>query len=520
MNEDFQSRRSFLKTTGLILGASLPAQLVSNWPISSAEAATLSNWHYQISPWTGDDFKIGHEMRDADFPQFPTSTESTVDFVIIGGGIAGLTAAHYLSNYNYLLLEQYDNFGGQSRGGSFNGIDYSFGPSKIEVPQGGMEQLLDEINLHPVIINNSQSRFKINSATEKYWQFLSTESKRQNQITRDLKKFIVESKPIWQQIKDGPLQVPLIDAQLSKLDSLVFKQSLTGYSEQFIDVLDSMCRVATCLGVDKISALAGYEVASELTHPRAIFKGGNSAITKAIESSLRDKNRRCQTNSFVWAVEIGDKTASVIYSDKNGQMHKVACKHVIVASPLMVSARILRNIDNAVKAKMLGFRYGSYLIANFLLKNPVMSGCASNFMGGGLAIKEAFLAEAPYQQLGEYSRKMGSVLTLYQPYAPGSEGRTVLLDGNREKLARSVAEAMEPLTVDLKNQLNGIVLTRWGHAMATPTASYFQKMTALSASLTGVNSFSLAHCSTQGMPSAESAVAAAKASVDKALGKK
>lgn len=477
------------------------------------------HWHYALAEWTGDNFSIGHEMRDGDFPSFPMESEKTIDFAIIGGGLAGLAAAHYLDNHNYMLFEQYSELGGHCRGQSHQGIDFSFGGTKIDVPQGLMDQLLDDLNLHPVILQNSQNRFKLDTAAEKYWQFLSSESKRNNEVTRDLKKFIESSKPIWQSIKEGPLQIPLIDSQLNKLDTSVFKDSLVGYSPAFLELLDSLCSVNNCLGIDRISSLAGYAATMDLVQPTAVFKGGNTAIAKALVSNLRDSVHRCQTGSFVWAVEVSSNSATVIYSDSEKRMHKIKCKHVIVTSPLLVTARILRNVDNALKAKMLSFKYGSYLVANFILKSPVLAGCAANWLGAPYSIKEAFLAETPYQQLGEYSRKMGSVMTLFQPYAPGSAGRTLLFEGDREKSAKEVTAQLEPICESLPGELEKIVLTRWGHAMAATTAGYFGKMTQLSAAMTNSTSFSLAHNSFYGRPKAESAIAAARAAVDRALGK-
>ena len=38
----------------------------------------------------------GHELRDAMVPQGIIETNRAVDFVIVGGGLAGLTASHYL----------------------------------------------------------------------------------------------------------------------------------------------------------------------------------------------------------------------------------------------------------------------------------------------------------------------------------------------------------------------------------------------------------------------------------------
>ncbi len=135
-NDELLARRSFLKYLALLLGTVTSEVFIDRaWAGSGTSPAGLTadtydvarDWHYEIAPWTGDDFVLGHRLRDADFPPAVIESERSVDFVIVGGGIAGLTAAHFLRDHNFLLLEQYADLGGQSRGGSFQGIEYTWG---------------------------------------------------------------------------------------------------------------------------------------------------------------------------------------------------------------------------------------------------------------------------------------------------------------------------------------------------------------------------------------------------------
>jgi protoporphyrinogen oxidase len=512
-SEELLARRAFLKRLSALFGVGVPAlffnESVRAQKVEGEQKSAAKTWHYKVGDWTGDNFERGHKLRDAELPAFPVESEGTVEFAIVGGGIAGLSAAHYLRDHDFLLLEQYADLGGQSRGGSFQGIDYTWGPAAIDVPSGLMEELLEDLNLSPVILTGNRNRFYFEH------QWIQGADGGDSDLARELKRFIEQSTPIWKALKDTPPAIPLLDAQLTKLDSITFMQCLSSFSPKFIGVIDSMCRSFNCLGVESISALAGYAVSANVVMPNAVFRGGNTAIAKALVASIRNREHRCQTGSFVWSIDVSDTNASIVYSDKNNLLHRVNCRHVIITSPPLVSARTLKNLDNATKAKMLAFKYGSFLVANCLLKKPVFPGSFSNWCASPQTFTNVVIAETAYKQIGQYSRSMGSVLTVYQPYVPGSAGRTLLIEGDKDQFGRDLTKELAQLADGLPEALEEIVFSRWGHAMVATNAGCFKRLTNLAAAQGPA--FSLAHCSSQGMPTA---VRAARLAADNAIGKK
>src|ERR1700733_2351823 len=102
------------------------------------------------------------------------------------------------------------------------------------------------------------------------------------------------------------------------------------------------------------NALAGSILANDFFDKSFVLPGGNPCLTRALVANINRKkashtgshkgspiDERLKTGCFVWAVEIKEDSASVVYSDKGGHMHRVDCKHVIIASPPMVTGRIL-----------------------------------------------------------------------------------------------------------------------------------------------------------------------------------
>jgi hypothetical protein len=182
----------------------------------------------------------------------------------------------------------------------------------------------------------------------------------------------------------------------------------------------------------------------------------------------------------------------------------------------MVSARILKGISDESRAQMLSFKYGSYLVANLLLRKKQHMHAYDSWVSTPYTFADITVADQPYEEQKHYKPEMGSVLTIYQPYEPGTAGRPLLLGGDRNAFATSIVTQMSKLVgTSIEKDLDEVVLSRWGHAMVVPTTGFFGKVRKLNSTISGA--YTLAHCSSQGLPSAESAIAAARQAVSKAL---
>ena len=72
-------------------------------------------------------FTFAHKLRDGKFAGTapnPESTGETYDLIVVGGGISGLSAAHFYrksagSNTRILILDNHDDFGGHAKRNEF-----------------------------------------------------------------------------------------------------------------------------------------------------------------------------------------------------------------------------------------------------------------------------------------------------------------------------------------------------------------------------------------------------------------
>jgi len=96
---------------------------------------------------------FGHRLRDGLSIEVPRDAWSDVPIVIVGGGVAGLTAAWRLKNkgfHDFVLFELESAPGGTSRSGSNRTISFPWGAHYIPAPMkenAALVSLLDEMGV-------------------------------------------------------------------------------------------------------------------------------------------------------------------------------------------------------------------------------------------------------------------------------------------------------------------------------------------------------------------------------------
>jgi spermidine dehydrogenase len=123
------TRRDFLNGVAVIAGACLtPWHLVAAGEVDPEQSAD-----YYPPALTGlrgshpGSFDVAHALRDGAFwdtAGAPQDTGETYDLVVVGGGISGLSAAHFYrkvagANARILILDNHDDFGGHAKRNEF-----------------------------------------------------------------------------------------------------------------------------------------------------------------------------------------------------------------------------------------------------------------------------------------------------------------------------------------------------------------------------------------------------------------
>ena len=109
-------------------GAVLPQPLLSALleDLDPEDAWLLSSRSHRIAGRDGGSLGAAHSFRDGYFWEKagkPAETGEKFDLIIVGGGISGLSAAHFFRKSNpnarILILDNHDDFGGHAKRNEF-----------------------------------------------------------------------------------------------------------------------------------------------------------------------------------------------------------------------------------------------------------------------------------------------------------------------------------------------------------------------------------------------------------------
>ncbi len=144
------TRRDFLNGVALTVGAAmLPPHLFAAFDVQADPEKSVDYYPPALTGLRGShpgSFEIAHSLRDGTFwdqAGKPVDTGETYDLVVVGGGISGLSAAHYFRKVagpkaRILILDNHDDFGGHAKRNEFRAGNRSLlgygGTFSIESP--------------------------------------------------------------------------------------------------------------------------------------------------------------------------------------------------------------------------------------------------------------------------------------------------------------------------------------------------------------------------------------------------
>jgi putative NAD(P)-binding protein len=450
----------------------------------------------------GQDPTLGHLLRDRALSQEPPSETREAEVLILGGGVAGLSAAWRLRREGVAapILEAAAAPGGNSRSGQVEGVSpHPWGAHYLRAPtvdHPSLETFLEEAGL----IRGRDAKGRIDWDTralclapmERVWEsglwgegLFPPPRSRSPKDVADYKAFGVEVDRL-SLLKDAsgkpafaiPIDKSSQDPELLALDQITFREWLTKRgltSPGFLWYVEYACRDDYGCSLDTTSAWAGLHYfcsrnrGQQTRDETLAWPEGNARLVQHLQE-LHGPTQ-LTPNSFAYRIipgqEPGSPSEAWVLHVEEGRRRSVRyrAQELVWAGPNFVLDRLLG------RAPTPGFSYAPWLIANVVLRA----------LPGGFGAPLAW-DNVPYGKpslgyvVANRERVPGHplVVTWYLPFT-GADDRA-----ERARLyAMDHAAVVELVTSELLEihpALSGEIISvdswRWGHAMARPTPGF------------------------------------------------
>jgi hypothetical protein len=425
--------------------------------------------------------------------------------VIVGGGVAGLSAAWHLQKNgfeNFVLLELEPAPGGTARSGSNPAavVPYPWGAHYVPAPlkeNGGLISLLSEMgviegagtNGNPIVAEQFLCRDPEERIFFKgrWYEGLYLHAGADRNDLTQLDKFNTEIGN-WVEWRDSkgrrafaiPISNSSDDAEVTALDKISMSSWLQSHgfdSPRLRWLVDYGCRDDYGLTIDQTSAWAGlFYFASRVTHrgaesqPLITWPEGNGHLVSYLYNQSKEKIRL----DFA-AIDVNPTTEGVDVVAVDKDVRNTIGFHadrVIFAAPHFLSRYLIRPFRDSPPSYTSEFQYGAWMVANLVLRDRPKD------LGFPLAWDNV-LYESPALGYVVATHQRGldrgpTVFTYYYPLCDADPrvARTRLLSTDRRGWADIALTDLERAHPVIRSLCTRLDVMRWGHAMIRPRPGF------------------------------------------------
>jgi predicted NAD/FAD-binding protein len=449
----------------------------------------------------------GHQFRDTASWPAPAITHRT-RVLVAGGGVAGLAAARGLRLRgidDFALLELEDSAGGNSRGGAVQGIPCPLGAHYLPVPNNPafeVQDLLTALGLAQRVAG----RWALNAAGERHlchspqerlyfngqWQTgllpvdgvgpsTLTQYQQFAQAVAEVQK--TESFHIPTSKSNYPLVYKAFDA--ITFDDWLVQQGLTDPHLRWY--LDYCCRddygagsatVSAWAGIHYFASRHGFHAPGDAQPPQdqgvLTWPEGNAWLTQRLAAPL---GQRLHTGCMVTRIEVGRHGVEVdAFNALTHRTERWLADSCIVALPLFIAARVLRNPPPALVQAAAQLRYAPWLVANLYLSAPLHDHPGAPPSWDNVIYTPNQATSAASSGLGYVDARHQSltplpgptVLTHYRSFGTHPAQRQALYQQPWRYWRDTLLAELSVPHPDIAALTTQIDLVRYGHAMTVP----------------------------------------------------
>lgn len=415
--------------------------------------------------------------------------EALHDVVIVGGGIAGLTAGYFLRDKDLLLLEKSNVVGGRTVSGRYRQFTYAKGTEYLGNPEAALACMVSELGLELKEIPSPMDAFfdgqSIHYGDEAIARYLAAHSSRD-----EYSRFVTLMQSEYQYYDEIPdthyyghirkldNQDALSWLRENKVPSVyidkyeVTSRGLFGASLSEISALSLIPEVAFDYEEDEVGDISG---SGPDNAERIYAKSGAWTLTQGI-TALTGKlgevlGDRIRTGSTVTSITRDGKYYAVNYTSKEGTTTVVLARKVIIATPAPITLNIADTVLSATRRSLLKqIHYAPYATVALFSDEPIFDKAFDLAVPDGYFFTDIYDSTWVERFYNSSVRERPGILSVY--IAPrNSHDASVLSMGDGE-LLKHVYQDLDKIFVSASRNVTGYDIQRFpfGYPVMSPGA--------------------------------------------------
>jgi monoamine oxidase len=447
-----ETRRNFLKfvVSGSV-AAGCPIEL-SLFPPAVSPKADID----------GDHFEICHQVRNGKtFAEQPVSKRYEV--IIVGGGVSGLSAAYFMRDRDFLLLEKEPHWGGNAYREEYQGQGFATG-SAFDEKGTASQQLAQEIGLTLLPIDCPDPSIIEGKWIKDLWRSGIDQLPYPATVRESFKKF----RSVFLALDP--------DKDAAHLDSVALSHYLRGYAPEIKQWWDAYGPSNWGANADDSSAQVAADEFKDMNSDkdtRMTLPGGNGAFSAQLASVLQAKHGEQMIADATIVSVVQQKSEVLVTCVVAGEIRTVGAKYVVMATPKFITARLVSGLPEAQHEAMLAYRYCPYPVINMIFDKPIYNRAYDTWCPGN-SFSDFIVADWVLQKKSGYKQR-NNILTFYIPLRE-TQRATLLPTESCQELATEVLADFQKLLPEFKAaDPIEVHFYRRGHPMFLPTPGNFTK---------------------------------------------
>jgi oxygen-dependent protoporphyrinogen oxidase len=387
------------------------------------------------------------------------------DVVVVGGGIAGLTAAWQLRDRRVVVLEAEQEVGGRIRSLRRGEYWLNLAAHVFPPPETALGRIITELGLETTTIPGNAMGVAVgahvvaSSRPETYPLRLPLSpggrisfARAGLKIRRGVREYVAAAE---RREDDTPA------ARRERLTHFRNDRTFAEYLGPLTPDADAIIRAAVnrvAAEPEEVSAGAGiaqfaatFSGGSNLYHRN--LHGGSSRLPQALSRALGD---RIVTRAVVRSVEVAGNGVSLEF-EHDGRLEQTTARAAIIATPAFTTARIVAGLPQPTREALESIPYGPYAVVALLTREdrPMPWDALYAVVAAGRSFNMLFNTASVLRTAPE--RRPGGTLMLYGASSLARD----LSDVDDVELQRRFLHDLDAIFPGASRQVAEIVVQRW-----------------------------------------------------------